>query len=49
MALKDVYPFEYETGKESLAGLYYDSGDIRNNISWIIFKHLCWHICYNEL
>lgn len=33
MALKDVYPFEYETGKESLAGLYYDSGDIRNNIS----------------
>lgn len=33
MALKDVYPFEYETGKESLAGLYYDSGDIRNNVS----------------
>ena len=38
MALKDVYPFEYETGKESLAGLYYDSGDIRNNISWIILN-----------
>lgn len=34
MALKDVYPFEYDsTKKDSLTGLYYDSGDIRNNIS----------------
>lgn len=33
MSLKDVYPFEYDTSVESLRGLYYDSGDIRNNIS----------------
>lgn len=35
MSFKDIYPFEYKTSKESLTELYYDSGDIRNNISFI--------------